>query len=216
MVTMRKKERPLRALLLLLWVMSILLFFSCHRHRQVILSGTLHGAGRKMVYVELLNINVSTPLDSVRTDRRGSFRMRIPLEEPSFLLLKRSKNNFITLLARPGEKIHITADSLFLQAGYRVTGSQGSSLVKQLDDRLRVTVRQIDSLAALYRSSMDRPGFDTLRPRLEDAYRQLLEKQRKYNIAFILDHMHSLAAIKALYQKIDKNTYVLNDVKDLQ
>ncbi len=193
----------------------IFFFISCHRH-EVIISGTLHGADKQMIYLDRMDINVTQPLDSVRTGRNGKFRFRVPLEEPSFLLLKRSAGNFITLLAGPGEKIHVEADSLFLQAGYRVSGSEGSLLVKQLDDHLRATVRKLDSLAAVYREMRDKPGFDTLRPGLEQAYRDQLAQQRKYTIAFILDHMNSLASIKALYQKVDDNTYVLNNVRDIQ
>lgn len=189
---------------------------ACHRKESLVISGTLHGVNNKMVYVDLLNINKAKPLDSTRANRNGSFRFHLRLQEPSFLLLKRSDNNFITLLAKPGERIHITADSLFLQAGYRVSGSKGSVLIKQLDDHLRKTTHKTDSIIVIYRKMMNQPGFDTLKPKLEKAYNKLLADQRKFNIAFILDHMRSLASIKALYQKTDVNTYVLNDVKDIQ
>ena len=39
---------------------------------------------------------------------------------------------------------------------------------------------------------------------------------RKFNIGFILNNMSSLAAIKALYQRIDDQTYVLFETRDLQ
>ena len=199
----------------LLLLTTSLFFMSCHRHETVI-SGTLHGVDKKRVYLDELDINITKPLDSVLTNRNGKFRFRLRLTEPSFLLLKRSEQNFITLLAKPGEKIHVKADSLFLQAGYHVTGSEESLLIKQLDDHLRITVHKMDSIVQIYRQMMDKPGFDTLRPRLDKAYSDLLAQQRKYNIAFILDHMQSLSAIKALYQKVDDNTYVLNNIRDIQ
>jgi len=189
---------------------------SCHQREKVVISGTIPGEGQKMVYLDLLNINLTTPLDSVRTNRRGTFRFSTPLPELSFLLLKRSNTNFITLLAAPEEKIHVKADSSFLPAEYHISGSAGSVMVKQLDDRLRLTVHRIDSIINIYRKSMKNPGFDTLKPKLDKAYQQVIDDERKYTIAFILDHMHSLASIKALYQKLDKNTYVLNSLRDIQ
>ncbi len=189
---------------------------ACHRREKIVVSGVIPGGKKQMVYVDLLNINAVKPVDSVRTGRKGTFRFHIPLSEPSFLLLKRTDKNFITLLAKPGEHIRILADSTFLPAGYEVSGSKGSLQVKQLDDRLQATVRKTDSITAVYRHMMNNPGFDTLKPKLDKAYKKVLAAQQKFNISFIINHMHSLASIKALYQKIDANTYVLNDIKDLQ
>jgi peroxiredoxin len=47
-------------------------------------------------------------------------------------------------------------------------------------------------------------------------HNEVLQAQRKYTIGFILKHLHSPASVKALYQKIDPQTYVLYDLKDLQ
>ena len=214
---MKNSEYFLRKVLKKILVLLVipLLFMSCHRN-EVVIKGTLHGTGKKMVYLDEMDIDITKPLDSTLTDRTGKFRFSLSLTEPSFLLLKRSDQNFITLLANPGERIHVEADSLLLQAGYHVTGSEGSLLIKQLDDHLRITAQKMDSIVQAYRQAMNKPGFDTLKPKLDKAYGELLAQQRKYNIAFILNHMHSLASIKALYQKIDDNTYVLNNIRDIQ
>jgi len=189
---------------------------SCHREPEAVISGTLAPAKGKMVYLDKMDIDKAVPVDSVKAGRNGKFRFRVAVDEPAFFLLKVSDNNFITLLTGPGEKVVVTADSAFLPAGYTVKGSEGSLLVKQLDDRLRETVRRTDSIARIYRENMGKPGFDTLKVRLDREYNDLIKAQRKYTIGFILDHLNSPASIKALYQKIDGNTYVLYDLKDLQ
>jgi thiol-disulfide isomerase/thioredoxin len=43
-----------------------------------------------------------------------------------------------------------------------------------------------------------------------------VKEQRKKNIEFIINNVNSLASIKALYQKINPDTYVLYDPRDLQ
>jgi hypothetical protein len=51
---------------------------------------------------------------------------------------------------------------------------------------------------------------------LETEFNNTLKELRKRNIEFILDNIRSLVSIKALYQRIDENTYVLYDPRDLQ
>ncbi len=208
--------RPRQSLVLSLALMLLVIVSSCHRHPSAVISGTLAGAKGEMVYLDKMDIDKAVPLDSVKAGRSGRFRFRVEIDEPTFFLLKVSDNNFITLLTRPGEKVRVEADSAFLPAGYRVTGSEGSLLVKELDDHLRQTVHKTDSIARLYREQMDKPGFDTLKKELDKAYNEVLQAQRKYTIGFILKHLHSPASVKALYQKIDPQTYVLYDLKDLQ
>ncbi len=205
---------PLRTFTVLFLV--AVLFSACHRRQGVVISGHLTAAPRQMVYLDRLDVDRGIPVDSMKTGRDGRFRFAVALDEPTYFLLKLSSSNFITLLAEPGEHIRVEADSLFLPAAYRVSGSEGSQLVKELDDHLRVTVRRADSIARIYRRRMNEPGFDTLRPRLDSLYNAVVKAQRRYTIGFILEHLHSPAAVKALYQKIDPNTYVLYDIKDLQ
>ena len=205
--------QPLLFFLMLVFIVQL---SSCHRQPSAVISGTLAGTKGKMVYLDKMDIDKAVPVDSVKAGKSGRFRFRVEIDEPTFFLLKVSDNNFITLLTRPGERMRVEADSAFLPAGYRVRGSEGSLLVKELDDHLRQTVRKTDSIARLYREQMDKPGFDTLKTELDKAYNEVLQAQRKYSIGFILKHLHSPASVKALYQKIDAQTYVLYDLKDLQ
>ncbi len=71
-------------------------------------------------------------------------------------------------------------------------------------------------LSTLYKKAEKEPGFETKRPLLEEEYLNLIKEQRKFNIEFIIKNITSLAAIKALYQRIDDQTYVLYEPRDLQ
>ena len=51
---------------------------------------------------------------------------------------------------------------------------------------------------------------------MEAEFNKLIKEQRKKNIEFIIKNLSSLASIKALYQRIDPDAYVLYDPKDLQ
>ncbi len=81
---------------------------------------------------------------------------------------------------------------------------------------LEITRQKLDSLSDLYTKSSNEPGFETRGPELEQQFTAILKAQRKRNIEFIIKNTTSLASIKALYQKINQETYVLYDPKDLQ
>jgi thiol-disulfide isomerase/thioredoxin len=71
-------------------------------------------------------------------------------------------------------------------------------------------------LSAVYQKSSKEPGFEAKGPLLEEEYKNLIAKQRKYNIEFIIKNLSSMASIKALYQRINSETYVLYEPRDLQ
>ena len=78
------------------------------------------------------------------------------------------------------------------------------------------TKRKLDSLNTIYTKASKEPGFDVKGPALEAEFNNLIKEQRKKNIEFIINNINSLASIKALYQKITPDTYVLYDPNDLQ
>jgi len=98
---------------------------------------------------------------------------------------------------------------------YTVAGSPGSELIRRLNQHLFTTKVKLDSLTKIYASLTDEE-MATRGAALEKAYVNAIDSQRKYNIGFILENISSLATIEALYQRIDENTYVLYQPRDLQ
>ena len=56
---------------------------------------------------------------------------------------------------------------------------------------------------------LNKPDFKETEKTLDEEFVRIMKEQRKNNIEFILKNLNSFASIKALYQKIDENTYVL-------
>jgi peroxiredoxin len=98
--------------------------------------------------------------------------------------------------------------------GYGISGSEGSAYLRDLHLKLAGTRRRIDSLV----TSFDSKGDTSLAAKMEliDRYNDIIRDQRNYSITFIIDHRQSLAALYALYQRIDEETYILNQNKDVQ
>lgn len=197
-------------------IASILIMISCTNKNTFMVNGTLKPADQKSVYINRVNVDEIVPVDSAQIRNNGSFRFRVKAEEPDFYQVGYSNGDFITLLAAPGEKIDLNFGSERLSEDYSVTGSAGSEQVRILDLKLLETKSRLDSISDLYVKAEKEADSETKRKALEDEYIRLVRDQRKFNIEFILKNMNSLSAIKAVYQKIDDQTYVLFESRDLQ
>ncbi len=188
----------------------------CNNNNKVSIDGTIPDAEGE--YLILKNIVINTPLilDSVKIKKSGKFNFKIEVKEAGFYQLGFSDHNFASLLLEPGENTNIQFSSSDLAEYYDITGSEGSLLIQELDFHLGITVTKMDSITRIYKENMDNPDFDSLSVELNQSYEQLIKDQRSYTIGFVLEHLTSLASIKALYQKYDPSTYVLNNMKDLQ
>ena len=200
----------------ILIAVSMVLLISCSGRDTIRIQGNFIKAANKSIYLDEVDINNSINLDSAEVNKGGEFSFKFTTAEPSYYQLKISETNFITLLAEPGENIYIESDESFLPNGYTIKGSEGSTLIKLLDDRLLKTQASLDSIITAYKSRMDEEGFDMLESELNEKYSMVVNQQRRFTIQFILENISSLVSIKALYQKYDSITYVLYDIKDLQ
>ena len=199
-------------------VLLILIIFtiSCKKNDSFLINGHIKNVKQKYIYLSRVDINTVSLIDSSKINKQGNFRIRIKSKEPDFYQIGSSSKDFVTLLASPGEKIELSFNGDYLYNNYTVSGSKGTQKLQMLDLVLAETRRRLDSLSNLYTKESAEPGFDVKKPLLEAEYSKLLKAQRKMNIEFIINNLNSLASIKALYQRIYPETYVLNDQHDLQ
>lgn len=194
----------------------VLIFSGCNDKSKIYINGVIKDTKEKYIYINRLDVDTPILIDSAKIAKNGSFTIKFKATGPEFYQLGFSKSNFITLLPEPGEKINLTFDSKNLFENYTVKGSEGSLKLQILDLSLADTKRKLDSLKTLYSKASNEPGFDVRKPVLEGQFSDIIKAQRKKNIEFIINNVNSLASIKALYQKIDPDTYVLYDQHDLQ
>ncbi len=194
----------------------ILTVSSCKEKGTFSVTGVINGEPGKYIYLNRVEINTPVFLDSAKINKSGKFRFKVRASEPDFYQLGYSTNDFITLLAEPGEKINLEFNGKNLFEDYTVKGSAGSEKIQSLDITLAGTKRSLDSLTAIYDKAATEPEFDSKGPALEAEYTKIIKQQRKKNIEFIINNINSIASIKALYQKINPDLYVLYDPKDLQ
>jgi hypothetical protein len=201
----------------ILFLLSLAVIFSgCKDKNTFTVTGVIKGKTEKYIQIDRVDVDTPILIDSAKISKKGVFRFKVKSSEPDFYQLGFSSSDFITLLAEPGEKITLAFESTNLYEKYSVKGSVGSEKLQVIDATLSETKRKLDSLRTLYAAISKETGFDVKGPLLEAEFTNLIKQQRKNNINFIVNNINSLASIKALYQKIDQETYVLYDPKDLQ
>jgi hypothetical protein len=85
-----------------------------------------------------------------------------------------------------------------------------------LTSQLLVTKTRLDSVRDIYSGCCQHEELAVRGPELQKAFTDIVDVQRKFNIKFILENMSSMSSIQALYQRLDENTYVLYQPRDLQ
>jgi thiol-disulfide isomerase/thioredoxin len=194
----------------------VIIITGCNHKNQFSVNGVIKDSKTKYIYLNKLDVDTPILIDSAKISRKGSFRFKVKATGPDFYQLGFSTTNFITLLAEPEERINLLFNGKDLFENYSVKGSAGSAKLQVLDLFLAETKRKLDSLSTLYTKASHEPGFDVRGPLLDAEFKDLVKTQRKNNIVFIINNINSLASIKALYQKINPQTYVLYDQHDLQ
>jgi thiol-disulfide isomerase/thioredoxin len=201
---------------LLVLLILVVITVSCKRNDSFLLTGNIKNTNQKYIYISRVDINILTLLDSSKISSNGNFRFRIKSKDPDFYQVGSSAKDFVTLLAFPGEKIALSFGGANLYNDYTVSGSKGSEQVRELDYKLIKTKKTLDSLTNLYETASKEPGFDEKKSIIEQEYQKVVKDQRKFNITFIIQNTRSLATVKAIYQKINDNMYVLYEAHDLQ
>lgn len=201
----------------ILYLLALVFIFSgCKDKGKFTVSGVIKDSKEKYIYLNRIEVNTPVLIDSAKISKKGTFRIKVKITGADFYQLGFSSTNFITLLAEPGEKINLSFNSNNLFENYVVNGSSGSQKLQTLDLTLADTKRKLDSLSTIYTQASQESGFDVKGPLLETKFNELIKAQRKKNIEFIINNINSLASIKALYERINPETYVLYDPHDLQ
>ena len=194
----------------------LLIAASCKNEDKIIIRGEVENPSNDYLQVLMVNLNNTIFVDSVRINSSGNFKIELEDAEPAFYSIGYSDDEFVTVVAEPGNRINLVFKGKKLQNDYMVEGSEESEKVRMLDRKLGESVLKLDSLVDEYQEVLEKTDMQEKAAEIEEAYSNLLEQQRKYNIAFILDNLNKLSAVKALYQKVNENMYVLYRERDLQ
>jgi peroxiredoxin len=200
----------------LLFALPLLLLFACNQGPTVKIKGSIKKGDGITLYLDKLHVASAETIDSVKLDKDGEFRFKTKTTEPGFYLLRLSNGKLITLLANPEEEIEVNSISTHMSRAYIVSGSTGSALVKALNDKLKETK---DSIAVIRKQLEEKKSdlnYSSISQNLLAKYIEVIQDQREFSMNFIMKNATSLSSYLALYQKIDKNIYTLNENDDIK
>lgn len=201
----------------LVLLLPLVLLAGCHKKSSFKITGSMNNPETGTLFLKKVNINSPVVIDSVKIKDNGRFSFkRIKSTEPDYFQVGFDDQNFITVLPSPGEIIRIRFSDRNLSSGYEISGSKNSEDIRILDTRLNSAKLKLDSLRKIYESVKEDPEAEAARTRIENDFDSILKDIRRKNIEFIISNTTSMASIKALYQRIDENAYVLYDPRDLQ
>ena len=97
-------------------------------------SGTVSGASESQLVVKLLDVNVLSVLDTVKTSKDGSFKFTVPVAEgdPEFVYLFYKDTKVASLLLEDGDKVSVETDTL---GRYSVKGSENCTKLQEVETR---------------------------------------------------------------------------------
>lgn len=176
----------------------LLLAASCAKTAGI--KGTVTGVSDGEVIVKLLELNSYNVLDTVKTDKSGSFSYKVDIEKgnPEFIYLFHKDTKIASLLLEQGDKVSVTADTL---GNYSVEGSEESS-------RLLEVEKSFSEFAGGFRAVSDRMDAEGLdEAAMKDLQKQITKLYIDYYrkaTAYVLSNSHSLTCVPVLFQSVNE------------
>lgn len=199
-----------------IFLIPLIILAGCRSKDSFKISGVIAGPDKKTLFLKRVNVNSPVIIDSSKVRKNGKFSFgSIKAGEPDFYQIGFSDKDFVTVLASPGENINVRFNDRNLSGNYTITGSDGSEKVRMLDLRLASAKLKLDSLRKEYETASGVMA-EAEKSNIENVFDSIVRDLRRKNIEFIIGNTTSMASIKALYQRIDENAYVLFDPRDLQ
>ncbi|KWW31591.1 MAG: peroxiredoxin [bacterium P3] len=196
---------------------GVLFAGGCSRGDSFTLEGTLENGAGCSLYVEELTPDGAVFLDSVRLDEKGRFVFRHDLEYETFFNLHSNEQDYVVLLPRAGERLTLNGDYQSLQWSYRVSGSEGSTLLWQLQDYSNHGIEVLTELVQQDQENRQRWGaesaaYKAAKEKTDSVYREAAMEQVEYVSRFIQEHRGSLATLIALYKQFNRHDIIAPEV----
>lgn len=171
-----------------------------------VIKGNLTNTKKDSIYLDQLTSTDMVPVDSAVITEDGDFYFKVKPKEIGFYLLRMADDNFVTLLIDKGETVEITADAKQILYTYGVSGSKGSELILKLNQHKKENLDKVDSLSAVYKTSLGKPNFTEIKNSLDSTYKIIFNDEKEYAENFIDSNINSLASLIAIYEQFGRES----------
>jgi thiol-disulfide isomerase/thioredoxin len=193
-----------------IFILSAMIISSCGFRKKFKVHGQLINTSNENIFLKEMASTDVFVVDSTKIDPDGEFTLKGEKDKPAFYMLYISKNNNVTLIIKPGERLKITGDAKDLVHTYSVEGSKDSQLAKELNDSINSALGKIDNVWRTYYDSIHSPNILHIRAKRDSTLEEIDTSYQEFTKAFIKNNLHSMASLMALYQQYSQQHSVLN------
>lgn len=175
------------------------------------LKGEFAACPDNKVYLETVAASGAISTDSVTTNSDGRFKIKVTLPEGEATLYNlRCSERTVPLILAPRDRVVVKSVPGLLD-GYTVSGSKESELVREIKNIMVFGSARLDSMRTVYNQT----SSESSRRSITSAYAQEYYNIKRKQIAFIVNHAGSLAAIYALNQRIPGDEILFGGKNDI-
>jgi peroxiredoxin len=189
-----------------LLLLPLLLLAACGgNNNKFTVSGDISNMPEQWAYLEELNINELVVLDSVKTDKKGTFDLTGKAPEPGLYRIRFQQGKYIMLSIDKGT-VKISADWDEI-ANYKVTGSVPSESLKMFLATVRSTMGDFQAIGIVMDSMVAR-GNDSLLAQAKNDMQRMNEDFTRYieNYADTVHYLpNALFAVQMLNAAAEKD-----------
>jgi peroxiredoxin len=201
----------------LLFLLILSLAFAACKDNSIKISGKINNQRKgEFLMLQELKANSLETVDSIMLSENGEFSFEQEITYPAFYLLKTSNENFLTILAEPGENMKISAEYNKLGIPESVKGSEGTQKMIDYNKALKNTIDKLGGLQEIYSQNSGSPELDKVMETLDSTAQIYLKEINIYTKKYIDENINSLVSLVALYQQVAPQIYVLNPLEDLR
>ncbi|MGB8359445.1 MAG: TlpA disulfide reductase family protein [Bacteroidales bacterium] len=200
----------------ILLLLSVVFITGC-RKNSVTVTGHISGIGEgEYLLLREVKPGVLEPIDSVIPGQDGTFTFRTETKWPSFYMLSAGTDDFLTILASPGEKIRISADRNSLSSPSDLTGSKGTSVMNDFRKDQQIVIKELESLTKVYNDSIMSKRLPLIMDSLDRRAADIVAGFREKAVTMLDDNSSSMVSIYLLNQQVVPGLQLFDPAKDPQ
>ncbi len=194
---------------ILILTLAAAMFCGC-TSSTVRISGKFLGLNAQTVYLEQMSVAGQLLVDSVALASDGSYGFEVGNVPSTPTLYNVVYNNErIPLLVSGGEDVTVGSLGSVLK-NYTVSGSTESELLREFNSEYIV-----GAMALAKKMDEYAQAEESARPTIAQSYNALYRDVKRKQITFIIANKSSIAAIYALYQRLEGERYLVNADSDI-
>jgi peroxiredoxin len=170
---------------------------------RIRISGNIEGAGPdEYLLLREVKPGILEPVDSMIPGKNGKFSFRAVTGWPAFYMLSMGSDNFLTLLASPGEKIELKAARGSLDSPDLVKGSEGTTLMLSFRKEHQEVIDELQQLTDVYNRNILSPRLPLLMDSLDRRAAEIVDTFRLEARKLLEDNGSSMVSVYLLNQQV--------------